>query len=154
MNMNMNEKEYWVTDGEQGAIRISEDVIASIASISTGEVDGVSHLSSGFTSELASKLTKKPLAKGVKIALGTNDTVSLEVSFAASYGYAVSEVAKNVQQSVKNTVESMTGLTVTAVNACVTSIALEAPVEAPAAPVEAVVADPAPVVVEAVLVEE
>ena len=35
-------KEYWSTESDQGSIRISEDVVASIAALSASETKGVS----------------------------------------------------------------------------------------------------------------
>ena len=34
-------KEYWSTESDQGSIRISEDVVASIAALSASETKGV-----------------------------------------------------------------------------------------------------------------
>ena len=37
-------KEYWSTTGDQGTIKISEDVVASIAALTAAETEGVSGL--------------------------------------------------------------------------------------------------------------
>ena len=37
-------KEYWTSGGEQDSVRISEDVIASIAAIAASETEGVGNL--------------------------------------------------------------------------------------------------------------
>ena len=42
-------KEYWSTESDQGSIRISEDVVASIAALSASETKGVSGLYSSLT---------------------------------------------------------------------------------------------------------
>ena len=109
-------KEYWSTESDQGSIRISEDVVASIAALATSETAGVSGLYSTLTSDIVNFLSKKNLSKGVRIELGDEDTVRIEIGFLALFGHNICEVAKQVQGNVKSSVESMTGLKVTEVN--------------------------------------
>ena len=78
-------KDYWTTAGDQGAIKISEDVVASIAALAASETEGVSSLYSSFTKDIASFLGKKNLSKGVHVVLGEDDTVevqSMDTAFA------------------------------------------------------------------------
>lgn len=121
-------KEYWSTQDEQGCIRISEDVVASIAALAASETEGVSGLYSSLTSDIINFLGKKNLSKGVRIELGDDDTVKLEISFLALFGHNICDVAKQVQQKVKTSVESMTGLKVTQVDIHVGGVTF-APVE-------------------------
>lgn len=109
-------KEYWSTESDQGSIRISEDVVASIAALATSETKGVSGLYSTLTSDIVSFLSKKNLSKGVRIEIGEQGTVKIEIGFLALFGHNICDVAKQVQQSVRSSVESMTGLKVTEVN--------------------------------------
>lgn len=109
-------KEYWETAGDQGSIRISEDVVASIAALATSETDGVSGLYSSLTNDIVSFLSKKNLSKGVRVEIGEDDTVKIEIGFLALFGHNICEVAKQVQQNVKAQIESMTGLRVTEAN--------------------------------------
>lgn len=132
----MAENNYWSTTGDQGMIKISEDVVASIAAIAAGETAGVSSLYSSLTSDLAGLLGKKNLSKGVKVQF-EGDSVSVELSLLAIYGFAIREVAENVQESVKSSIESMTGLSVSCVNVHVGGVTFEAPVEEEPAPVPA-----------------
>ena len=46
-------KEYWTSGGEQDSVRISEDVIASIAAIAASETEGVGNLYSGIGTNVA-----------------------------------------------------------------------------------------------------
>ena len=57
-------KEYWSTEDDQGCIRISEDVVASIAALAASETEGVSGLYSSLTSDIVSFLSKKNISKG------------------------------------------------------------------------------------------
>lgn len=109
-------KEYWSTESDQGSIRISEDVVASIAALATSETAGVSGLYSTLTSGIVGFLSKKNLSKGVRIEIGEEGTVKIEIGFLALFGHNICEVAKQVQENVRSSVESMTGLKVTEVN--------------------------------------
>lgn len=120
-------KEYWVTEGDQGTIKISEEVVASIAALAATETEGVSGLCAGLTTEIASFLGKKNPNKGVKVLIGDDDTVAVEVSFLAKFGHSVREVAGEVQVAVKNAIESMTGLQAMEVNVCVGGVTFDAP---------------------------
>lgn len=120
-------KEYWVTTGDQGTIKISEEVVASIAALATTETEGVSGLCTGLKSEIASLLGKKGTGKGVKVQIGDDDTVSVDVDFLAKFGHSVREVADNVQRAVKTSIESATGLKASSVNVCVGGVTFDAP---------------------------
>ena len=109
-------KEYWSTESDQGSIRISEDVVASIAALATSETAGVSGLYSTLTSDIVGFLSKKNLSKGVRIEIGEEGTVKIEIGFLALFGHNICEVAKQAQENVRSSVESMTGLKVTEVN--------------------------------------
>lgn len=128
-------KEYWSTENDQGCVRISEDVVASIAAIAAAEVEGVGGLYSSLTSDLVGFLSKKNLAKGVRIELGEADTVRIEIGFLALFGHNIRAVAEQVQSSVKTAVESMTGLRVAEVNVRVGGVTF-APVGEQNAPAE------------------
>ena len=96
-------KEYMIHQEDDGSIQISEDVLASIASTTALEVDGVSALMSANVSDLMGG--KKMTCKGVRVEL-----------VAVRYGCAISDVAKKVQKNVHTALEGMTGFKVAAVN--------------------------------------
>ncbi|MCQ5130202.1 Asp23/Gls24 family envelope stress response protein [Butyricicoccus faecihominis] len=129
-------KEYWSTAGDQGTIKISEDVVASIAALSASDTEGVSGLYSSLTSDIVSFLGKKNLSKGVRIELSDEGTVKIEISFLALFGHNIRDVARAVQENVKASVESMTGLTVTEVNIHVGGVTFETTAAAESEPVE------------------
>ncbi|MGE4548796.1 MAG: Asp23/Gls24 family envelope stress response protein [Intestinibacillus sp.] len=137
----MAESNYWSTTGDQGTIKISDDVVASIAALAAAESEGVSGLYSSLTSDIASFLGKKNLSKGVKVEFEGN-TVAIEIGFLATYGCNIRDVAQNVQKTVKSSIESMTGLSVSSVNVHVGGVtfappAQEEPEPATGAPAEA-----------------
>ena len=137
-------KEYWSTESDQGSIRISEDVVASIAALSASETEGVSGLYSSLTSDIVGFISKKNLSKGVRIELGDDDTVKVEIGFLALFGYNICDVAKEVQEHVKASIESMTGLRVVEIDVHVGGVTfkLSAPAEEKAEPAPAASAAP------------
>ena len=120
-------KDYWVTAGDQGTIKISEDVVASIAALAAAETEGVGGLAAGLTAEIASLLGKKSQNKGVRVQLGEQDTVGVELSILVEFGKSVGEVALAVQKAVKAAVESMTGLKTAVVNVVVSGVTFDQP---------------------------
>lgn len=105
----MEEKEY-------GQIKISEDVISTIAGLAAAEVEGVSDMSGSIAGNITEMLGKKKnLSKGVKVVL-EEEEVTIDVFIVVEYGVVIPEIAWKIQENVKSTVENMTGLEVTQVN--------------------------------------
>lgn len=97
-------------------LTISEEVIGIIAGLAAAEVDGVSGMTLGFVDGINQMLgNNKKYTKGVKIELEGND-VTIDLYVIVKYGVKIPDVAFSIQNSVKNSVESMTGLNVKAVN--------------------------------------
>ena len=118
-------KEYISRADEVGNIHISEDVLAVIAAAAALEVEGVHGLAANLGSDLAELLGgKKNLAKGIRIQVA-DQAVSVDISIVVKYGYLIPDVAKAVQDAVCSSMESMSSLTVTAVNVNVSGISLE-----------------------------
>ena len=118
-------KEYVTRCEEQGNVYISEEVLAGISAAAALEIEGVSGLTANLGSDIAELLGKKSLAKGVSVKT-EDDKVVVTLSILMAYGHTIPEVGKAVQEAVKNTVESMTGLEVSAVNVNVAGISLQA----------------------------
>lgn len=102
-------------NGKVGEVQIADEVVAVIAGLAATEVKGVSATSGNVTNEIAGKLGKKNLSKGVKVTVN-EDTVTVDMALTLEYGYGIREVASQVQEKVKNAIENMTGLTVRDVN--------------------------------------
>lgn len=97
-------------------LTISEDVIGIIAGLAAAEVEGVSGMTLGFVDGINQMLgSNKKYSKGVKIELDGND-VTIDLYVIVKYGVKIPDVAFSIQNSVKNSVESMTGLKVKSVN--------------------------------------
>ena len=118
-------KEYITQEQENGAIHISQDVIATIAAVAATEVEGVYALAGNQSGEFSDRFSKKSIAKGIRLSLDENDGICIECSVIAQYGHSVFELAKNVQNSVFSAVESVTGLKVGSVEVNVCGINLK-----------------------------
>lgn len=121
-------KDYVTRCEEQGNVYISEEVLAGISAAAALEIEGVSGLTANLGSDIAELLGKKSLAKGVSVKT-EEDKVVVTLSILMAYGHTIPEVGKAVQEAVKNAVESMTGLEVSAVNVNVAGISLQPPKE-------------------------
>ncbi|QJA09188.1 Asp23/Gls24 family envelope stress response protein [Romboutsia sp. CE17] len=91
-----------------GQVKISNDVIATIAGLAALEVEGVETITT-FTDKLLKN------NNGVKIQLEEED-VNLDIMVMIDYGISIPDIALKIQENVKNTVETMTGLKVSQVN--------------------------------------
>lgn len=100
---------------DTGKIRITDDVVAVIAGIAATEVEGVAGMSGGIVGDVAEILGRKNLTKGVKVEVGQIEA-AIDLYVIIEYGYRIPEVAWNIQEKVKEAVESMTGLSVVEVN--------------------------------------
>lgn len=114
-------KDYLVHDVEKGTVNISEEVVSAIAALAVSEVEGVYGLSSSFTADIAELLGKKNMSKGIKLSI-EEKVVSVECFVVVTYGYEIPAVAEAIQENVVNAVESMTGLSVAAVNVDIVGI--------------------------------
>lgn len=105
-----------MTEGAENGIKISDDVVAVIAGIAVSEVKGVSGMFGGFAGGISEVLSgKKNMAKGIKVESNEKDT-KIDVNIIVEYGVRIPDVAFEIQNRVKKSVETMTGLKVSAVN--------------------------------------
>ena len=117
-------KEYFTQDMENGSIQISEDVVASVTGMAVLEVEGVCGLSSSIGTDIAEMLGMKTLSKGVRLSTTETGALRIDCDVVSKFGQNIFELAKNVQENVKSSVESVTGLRVAEVNVTVCGIAL------------------------------
>lgn len=106
-------------------LTISEDVIGIIAGLAAAEVEGVSGMTLGFVDGINQILgSNKKYSKGVKIEMEGNEVV-INLFVIVRYGVKIPDVAFSIQNSVKNSVEGMTGLKVRSVNINVQGVTFE-----------------------------
>ena len=104
-----------------GSVKIADDVVAKIASLAALEIDGVSAMAGGFTSDNIEKASPKNLQKSSRIFLN-DGKVRVDMSILMDYSYNIPATSKQVQDKVKSSIESMTGLNVTDVNVRIAGI--------------------------------
>ena len=110
---------------ENSGIKISNDVVAVIAGVAVSEVRGVASMQGGFAGGITEVLSgKKNLAKGIKVEV-ENEKAKIDVNIIVEYGSRIPDVAFEIQNRVKKSVENMTGLKVTEVNVHVQGVSIE-----------------------------
>ena len=120
-NLDMLEE---VDNGSEG-IKIASDVIAVISGVAVSEVKGVFAMAGGFAGGISEVLKgKKNLAKGIKVE-ATEKIAKIDVNIIVEYGSRIPDVAFEIQNRVKKSVENMTGLKVTEVNVNVQGVNTE-----------------------------
>ncbi len=113
-----------VEENNEG-IKISNDVVAVIAGIAVSEVQGVAGMSGGFAGGISEVLSgKKNLSKGIKVEANEKE-VKIDVNIIVEYGSRIPDVAFEIQNRVKKSVENMTGLKVEEVNVHVQGVKTE-----------------------------
>ena len=100
---------------DNNEIKISNDVVAVIAGVAVSEVKGVAEMSGGFAGITEVLSGKKNMAKGIKVEVG-DKTTKIDVNIIVEYGTRIPDVAYEIQDRVKKSVENMTGLKVLEVN--------------------------------------
>ena len=114
---------------ENEGIQISNDVVAVIAGVAVSEVQGVSGMAGGFAGGITEVLSgKKNLAKGIKVEIN-EETAKIDVNIIVEYGSRIPDVAFEIQNRVKKSVENMTGLKVEEVNVHVQGVNTDAVME-------------------------
>lgn len=106
---------------EYGSVKIANEVVAIIAGLAATEVEGVAGMSGGITGGITEMLGMKNLSKGVKVEVGEKEC-AIDLFVIVEYGSKISLVAESIQQNVKDTVETMTGLNVIEVNVSVQGV--------------------------------
>ncbi len=99
----------------RGHVSIAEEVVSSIASIAAQEVEGLSGLKGTVADGLAALLSREK-RQGVAAQLSQDQSIRIRLKAVIRYGYPIHEVAQKVQAKVKQEIESMTGLRVSAVD--------------------------------------
>jgi uncharacterized alkaline shock family protein YloU len=109
-------------DTELGKVNISDEVVAIVAGVATTECYGLVGMASRKIQDgIAELLGRDSLSKGVVVKLEDN-AVEIDLYIIVEYGVNILEVARNVMDKVRYTVENMLGLKVKDVNVNVQGI--------------------------------
>jgi len=119
----------------EGKVRISEDVIAQLATKALNSVEGVSPANPGLMANL--RLGRKTI-NGVRISISEGETpdIIVDAYIAIKYGLRIPDVCWDVQEAVKEQIERFTGYTIKAVNIYVQGISFTDKKASEAAPEE------------------
>ncbi len=107
-----------------GSIKISEEAIAGIVSMVVAQMKGVSAMSGSMTSGLTEMLGKKNLTKGVKVELNKQDVI-IALHIFVEYGVKIPKLALEIQNQVRDSIQTMTGLKVKEVNIYVQGVTFD-----------------------------
>lgn len=118
--MEVNKKNY----SEESNLKISEDVIATIAMTTAKDVPGVHSMAPTIKKDVKRLLGKKGEGNGISIVF-ENGAAAIEADIIVKFGVKVNEVAATVQSRVKEAVETMTGITVKKVDVVIAGMKLE-----------------------------
>ena len=116
---NNNDEVLEITENEEGSndgIKIANDVVAVIAGVAVSQAPAVESISGGVargTTEVPRR--RKNPQKGIKVEADEKE-VKIDVNIIVEYGTRIPDVAFEIQNRVKKSVENMTGLKVVAVN--------------------------------------
>ena len=122
MSYEVNEINAIDKDQESGQITYANEVIATIVSVATTEVEGISGIAgSGAISGI---LAKGKTPRGVKVDMN-GESVGVDVSVTVDYGMPIQKVGRNAQENVRKSIESMTGLHVEKVDLHVVGVSFE-----------------------------
>ena len=108
-----------------GNLKISRDVLATIARYATMEIEGVASLAS-FTTNIRGWLLKKQSAKPITIDLN-DDIAAIDIHVNIKAGVNIPQTAEKIQSAVKEAVQNMTGIAVSRVNINIAGIVFDDP---------------------------
>ena len=109
-------------DQDNGQITYANEVISTIVSVATTEVDGISGIVGA--SSISGILAKGKTPRGVRVDMDGQD-VNVDVSVTVDYGMPIQKVGRNAQENVRKSIESMTGLHVEKVDLHVVGVSFE-----------------------------
>ena len=109
-------------DQDKGQITYANEVISTIVSVATTEVEGISGIVGA--SSMTGIIGKGRTPRGVRVDMDGDD-VTVDVSVTVDYGMPIQKVGRNAQENVRKSIESMTGLHVEKVDLHVVGVSFE-----------------------------
>ena len=105
-------------------VNISEEVVGIIAGLGAVEVEGVDSLVGNLTADTISKAGAGKLQKAIKVVDNDPGKIIVRMAINMKYGYDIPKVSGQVQEKVKQAVETMTGLEVSAVDIRIATVSV------------------------------
>ncbi len=103
-----------------GSLKISQEVIATIAGVAALEIEGVARLAQ-HSPGLRHKSLAASRKKNADVII-SDDFAEIDIGLVLSFGARIGEVCTAVQTAVKENVQTMTGMAVSKVNVYVDNI--------------------------------
>ena len=110
-------------NGSLGAVRVANEVIASIAALAACEVEGVEGMDEAAARHFGDWVRRQAAHRGVRVHIETDRSIHLEVFITVASDAKLADVAASVQANVVEATERMLGLEVGEVNVFVSSVA-------------------------------
>lgn len=116
-------------ENNTSSLAINEDVIAKMAQLAAMEVEGVEGLASGILkmNKIKKMIKTGTNTKGVYVWIDAG-VINVDVYIKVKPGMPIKKIAEDVQLSVKEKIQSMTGNAVSSVNVTIADVA-EAPAQ-------------------------
>lgn len=103
-----------------GSLKISQEVLATIAKVAALEIAGVDSLAD--TSSQVRRFFSRGMNKtGIQIEL-SDDFAEIDIGVNLKFGAKITEVCTAIQTSIKDNIQTMTGMAVSKVNVTVAGI--------------------------------
>src|SRR2546423_1778052 len=106
-----------------GAVRVANEVIASIAAMAALDVEGVVAMDDASARHLGDWPKPQTALDGVRVIVDRTKAIHLEMFLTVTSQARIGDVAEQVQANAVEAVERMLGLEVAEVNVFVSSIA-------------------------------
>ncbi|TMF97397.1 MAG: Asp23/Gls24 family envelope stress response protein [Chloroflexi bacterium] len=110
-------------NGSLGAVRVANEVIASIAALAACEVEGVEGMDEAAARHFGDWVRRQAAHRGVRVHIEGDRSIHLEVFITVDSEARLADVAAAVQANVVEATERMLGLEVGEVNVFVSSVA-------------------------------
>ena len=106
-----------MTDLNIDGMAIAPNVVETIISMATRDIDGVASVGDPTTSGIRSIFTGgKPSTQGIEIETGEDDELIVSVRMYVKSGYVLPDLAADVRQAVADAIETQVGAKVGAVD--------------------------------------
>ena len=106
---------------DKDSVTYKKNVVVSIVSLATQEINGIASISRNSVSALKSAFSKN-VNRGIIVEFDQNNKVTIDVFVNVKFGYSVKDVSFRVQENIKSSVESMTEYKVANINVHVVGV--------------------------------
>lgn len=108
-------------DKVQGQLKVSKDVIATITKNAVLDIEGVCSIANAKKKMIKNLFLSQTDLESINIDF-VNDTVEISIYLFVNPGAKAKSIAEQVQNKVKNEVQSMTRVTVSKVNVTIADV--------------------------------